>query len=106
MDLEKRYLDIDDNECNILQLMKREPEWAANMIQWYEKKLSLMKISALKAGYVELPTVETIEGMVWDANKYWGCTKRPRSMFIAEWVLDSIKLGLYSDEENNVCDKT
>jgi len=40
-----------------------------------------------------------IEAMVWDANKYWGVTKRPRSMFVAEWVLDAIRLGLYSEEE-------
>jgi len=33
MDLKKLYHDLDGNECNILQLVKRDPEWAANRIQ-------------------------------------------------------------------------
>ena len=40
VDLEKTYRDSDDNKCNILQMVKREPEWAANLIQHYEKMLS------------------------------------------------------------------
>jgi len=36
MDLEKIYHDVDGNKCNILQMVKREPEWAANIIQHYE----------------------------------------------------------------------
>ena len=37
MDLEKRYLTQDGIRCNILQLVKIEPEWAANRIQAGEK---------------------------------------------------------------------
>jgi len=33
MDLEKIYYDLNGKECNILQLVKKEPEWAANRIQ-------------------------------------------------------------------------
>lgn len=33
MDLTKRYQDSNDNPCDILQMVKREPEWAANRIQ-------------------------------------------------------------------------
>jgi|GEM_PF-3998389 len=40
MDLNKKYLDSDDHKCTILQMVKLEPEWAANRIQegekWYE----------------------------------------------------------------------
>ena len=39
MDLDKKYKDIDGNECNILEAVKRSPEWAANIIQYYEYKL-------------------------------------------------------------------
>jgi hypothetical protein len=37
MDLEPRYFDRDGNPKNILQLVKLEPEWAANRIQAGEK---------------------------------------------------------------------
>ena len=39
MDLEKKYHDADGNDCNILELVKKEPEWAANIIQYYEKRV-------------------------------------------------------------------
>lgn len=39
MDLEKIYHDVDGNECNILQLVKKEPEWAANRIQEGENNI-------------------------------------------------------------------
>jgi hypothetical protein len=38
MDLEKRYKTIKGVYCNILQLVKSEPAWAANIIQEYEKQ--------------------------------------------------------------------
>ena len=40
MDLNKIYHDQDGNECNILQLVKQCPEWAANIIQHCEKEIS------------------------------------------------------------------
>jgi len=36
MNLEKVYHDVDGNELNILQLVKKDPEWAANVLQHYE----------------------------------------------------------------------
>jgi len=39
MNLEKKYYDEDENEINILQLVKKSPEWAANRIQEGEKAL-------------------------------------------------------------------
>jgi len=39
MDLEKVYQDSEGRLCNILQMVQREPEWAANIIQEYEKRL-------------------------------------------------------------------
>jgi hypothetical protein len=39
MDLDKRYSNIRGKKCDILTLVKEEPEWAANIIQWYEKKV-------------------------------------------------------------------
>lgn len=41
MDLSKKYRDTNDNDCNILQMIEREPEWAANRIQSGEKLLGL-----------------------------------------------------------------
>lgn len=37
MNLEKIYYDADGKKCNILELIKKEPEWAANRIQEGEK---------------------------------------------------------------------
>lgn len=37
MNLEKIYYDAEGKECNILELVKREPEWAVNRIQEAEK---------------------------------------------------------------------
>jgi len=39
MDLTKPYHDKDLKPCNILELVKKEPEWAATMIQEYERRL-------------------------------------------------------------------
>jgi hypothetical protein len=33
MNLEKVYYDSEGDQCNILQMVKREPKWAANRIQ-------------------------------------------------------------------------
>ena len=40
MDLDKKYYDIDGDECNILDLVKCNPEWAVNRIQEGEKDLA------------------------------------------------------------------
>ena len=53
MDLNKQYEDSEGNKCNILTLVKKEPEWAANVIQWYEKKLSTT--TALNTEYTKCP---------------------------------------------------
>ena len=42
MDLKKRYRDINDNKCDILQMVAREPEWAANRIQEGEKAIAAL----------------------------------------------------------------
>ena len=42
MDLEKRYRDFNDNKCDILQMVEREPEWAANRIQEGEKVIAVL----------------------------------------------------------------
>lgn len=44
MDLEKRYKTVEGVECNILQLVKMEPEWAANRIQQGEKAEAALKL--------------------------------------------------------------
>lgn len=43
MDLDKIYYNADGEECNILQLVKAEPLWAANIIQHYEGVLNLFQ---------------------------------------------------------------
>jgi hypothetical protein len=39
MNLDKIYHDLRGLECNILTLVKREPEWAANRIQEGERAI-------------------------------------------------------------------
>ena len=39
MDLTKRYADIDGNKRTILQVVRKEPEWAANRIQCGEEAI-------------------------------------------------------------------
>lgn len=43
MDLNKKYTTSYGVECNILQMVKIEPEWAANMIQAGEKAIRALK---------------------------------------------------------------
>ena len=43
MDTSKIYHDSEDNECTIWQMIKREPEWAANVIQGYEDKVKKLE---------------------------------------------------------------
>jgi len=40
MDTAKRYQDTDGNDCSIWQMVKREPDWAANRIQEGEKAIT------------------------------------------------------------------
>ena len=65
MDLEKKYYTVEGIECNILQLVKMEPEWAANRIQAGERaikklekldggKVSVENLVSLRAGLNEL----------------------------------------------------
>ena len=42
MDLEKKYYDADRNECNILEFVKKDPEWAANIIQYYDNTMIII----------------------------------------------------------------
>jgi hypothetical protein len=42
MNLDKIYYDSYDQPLNILQVVKREPEWAANMIQAGEKAIEAL----------------------------------------------------------------
>lgn len=39
MDTAKIYYDAEDNECSILQMIRREPHWAANRIQEGERAI-------------------------------------------------------------------
>lgn len=47
MNTAKVYHDADGNECSIIQIVKREPFWAANRIQEGEKAIKVLaKINA------------------------------------------------------------
>ena len=46
MDLKKVYHDSDGNECNIFQMVRREPEWAANILQ--QGEIAIAELRALK----------------------------------------------------------
>jgi hypothetical protein len=43
MDLTKRYKDIDGNDCDILDMINRHPEWAAERIQIGEKAIEKLE---------------------------------------------------------------
>ncbi len=47
MDTGKTYYDSNANECSIWQLVRREPDWAANRVQEGEKAIE--KVAELKA---------------------------------------------------------
>ena len=46
MDLKKVYQDLSGSECNIMQMIKREPEWAANILQ--QGEIAIAELRALK----------------------------------------------------------
>jgi hypothetical protein len=43
MNTAKVYKDIEGNDCTIHQMIKREPDWAANIIQYYEKEVTELR---------------------------------------------------------------
>ena len=51
MDLEKRYYDFEGNQRNILEMVARDPGWAANRIQEGEKAIA--ELERLKASRSE-----------------------------------------------------
>lgn len=59
MDLDKKYYDLDGDECNILDLVKCSPEWATNRIQAGEKAIDCLE--KLKTNSVILPKELTAE---------------------------------------------
>lgn len=59
MNTAKVYLDADGRECTIWQMVRREPEWAANRIQEGEKALE--KLEKLEKQNEEMGHI--IEGM-------------------------------------------
>jgi regulator of replication initiation timing len=64
MNLTKVYKDSEGFEVNILQLVKQEPEWAANIIQHYETENA-----ALKAKVEELKV--RVEATEPEPDNYW-----------------------------------
>lgn len=49
MDLTKVYHDSDGNKRNILQMVKYEPEWAANVIQTHEQRIAQLEAAVERA---------------------------------------------------------
>ena len=71
MDLEKRYYDEIGNACDILYMVKNDPEWAANRIQEGEKaarilaELSCAQVDKRKIIQITTDTDAT-------NNDFWG----------------------------------
>lgn len=57
MDLLKRYEDSNGNKCHILEMISREPEWAANRLQAGE-----MAIESLEALREEMKAIALATG--------------------------------------------
>lgn len=65
MNTGKIYYDLDGNECSILQMVKREPGWAASRVQVGEEAIE--KVAELKAqlarcrgAYIELTNSDQV----------------------------------------------
>jgi len=43
MNLDKKYFGLDEKEYNILEMVQKYPEWAANRIQEGEKAIAELK---------------------------------------------------------------
>ena len=43
MNTAKIYYDSDDNACSIVQMVRREPEWAANRVQEGEEAIARLE---------------------------------------------------------------
>jgi hypothetical protein len=54
MDLTKIYFDAEGNERNILEMVRREPNWAANRIQEGEKAIENMKTEKRFACHIDI----------------------------------------------------
>ena len=65
MNTAKKYHDSEGNECSIFQVVRLEPEWAASVIQNYEKTTAQKQ-----------KRIEELEGAIEDmGNRYNECTR-------------------------------
>ena len=62
MDIGKIYYDSAGMPCNILQIVKREPEWAANRIQ--EGEIATEELQGLRQDDLKSKLVEQLQNMV------------------------------------------
>ena len=77
MDLDKVYHDSENRPCNIYQMVTREPEWAANMIQEGERRLEQVKWISTKD---QIPAHK--EPVIYCQRK----NKKPWRVGIAYWT--------------------
>ena len=90
MDLERIYHDINNQQCNILEMVKREPEWAANRLQSGENEVKWLRADALRMAlrlYGENP--DTFSPETREVMDRW----KP----ICEEVLSGVKCTCLSD---------
>ena len=40
METAKKYYDMDGNEISLYKLVRKEPDWAVNIIKYYENKVA------------------------------------------------------------------
>ena len=43
MNLDKKYIGLDEKEYNILEMVQKYPEWAANRVQEGEKAINILR---------------------------------------------------------------
>lgn len=96
MDLLKVYKNTDGKNCNILQMIRTEPEWAANIIQYYEKEKQDQKIREhIDNVLSDIPSIEVLKIL----KKY----NRLRNDWDA-YLLELIKYGLGEGSKPNLKD--
>ena len=77
MNTAKVYQDSDGNDCSIHQMVKREPEWAANRIQHGERlEATLKRVAALahSGGLVGLDEAQTPQAIRRLSLPFWSAT--------------------------------
>ena len=95
MDLDKKYFTAQGDPCNILQLVKMSPEWAANRIQVGEKAIEILRkikdwVDAYPLKVFPEPDFKKVEKVLKENGMSLGCVSASNMCHVLNGIKDII----------------